>query len=89
MRLYKYGIVFSPILTKLPGLWAVVAWFMTMITGHKLDQSYGPVPDKPRSRPRPHDSSPFSCTAVLEAAAHEKKTEEVEGWKTKDEIGPS
>ena len=37
MRLYKYGIVFSAILTALPGLWAVVAWLMTVITGHKLD----------------------------------------------------
>jgi hypothetical protein len=37
MRLYKHGIVFSAILTALPGLWAVVAWFMTVITGHKLD----------------------------------------------------
>jgi hypothetical protein len=37
LRLYKYGIVFSAILTALPGLWAVGAWLMTVITGHKLD----------------------------------------------------
>ena len=35
--LYKAGIVFSAALTALPGLWAVVAWLMTLITGHKLD----------------------------------------------------
>ena len=36
-RLYKVGVVFSVVLTALPGLWAVVAWLMTLITGHKLD----------------------------------------------------
>jgi hypothetical protein len=36
-RLYKYGIVSSAIITALPGLWAVVAWLMTVITGQKLD----------------------------------------------------
>ncbi|HTQ95844.1 MAG TPA: hypothetical protein VMH89_03510 [Candidatus Acidoferrum sp.] len=35
-RLYKAGIIFSLILTILPGIWAVVAWLMTVITGHKL-----------------------------------------------------
>ncbi|HLX84559.1 MAG TPA: hypothetical protein VKR59_11725 [Terriglobales bacterium] len=35
--LYKAGVVFSVILTALPGAWAVVAWLMTLITGHKLD----------------------------------------------------
>jgi hypothetical protein len=35
-RLYKAGIIFSAILTALPGVWAVVAWLMTVITGHKL-----------------------------------------------------
>jgi hypothetical protein len=35
--LYKAGVVFSVILTALPGVWAVVAWLMTLITGHKLD----------------------------------------------------
>jgi hypothetical protein len=37
MSLYKSGIVFSAILTALPGLWAVAAWLMTVIMGHKLD----------------------------------------------------
>jgi hypothetical protein len=36
-KLYKVGVVFSVILTALPGVWAVVAWVMTLITGHKLD----------------------------------------------------
>ncbi|MGB7729613.1 MAG: hypothetical protein WBL50_16405 [Candidatus Acidiferrum sp.] len=35
-RLYKAGIVFSVVLTTLPGVWAVVAWCITLITGHKL-----------------------------------------------------
>lgn len=35
--LYKAGVVFSVVLTALPGVWAVVAWLMTVITGHKLD----------------------------------------------------
>ena len=35
--LYKAGVVFSIVLTALPGVWAVVAWVMTLITGHKLD----------------------------------------------------
>jgi hypothetical protein len=37
MRLYKCGVVFSAILTALPGIWAVVAWLMTVITENKLD----------------------------------------------------
>src|SRR5215469_4123131 len=36
-RLFKAGVVFSVVLTALPGVWAVVAWLMTVITGHKLD----------------------------------------------------
>jgi hypothetical protein len=36
-RLYKAGIIFSAVLTALPGIWAVVAWLMTVITGRKLD----------------------------------------------------
>jgi hypothetical protein len=36
-RLYKAGVIFSIILTSLPGMWAVAAWLMTVITGHKLD----------------------------------------------------
>jgi hypothetical protein len=35
--LYKAGVIFSVALTALPGIWAVVAWIMTVITGHKLD----------------------------------------------------
>jgi len=35
-RLYKAGIIFSVILTVLPGIWSVVAWLMTVITRHKL-----------------------------------------------------
>jgi hypothetical protein len=35
--LYKAGVIFSIVLTALPGVWAVVAWLMTLITGHKLD----------------------------------------------------
>jgi hypothetical protein len=35
--LYKAGVVFSVVLTALPGVWAVVAWLMTVITGSKLD----------------------------------------------------
>jgi hypothetical protein len=36
-RLYKAGVIFSVVLTSLPGIWAVAAWLMTVITGHKLD----------------------------------------------------
>jgi hypothetical protein len=35
--LYKAGVVFSIVLTALPGAWAVVAWLMTLVTGHKLN----------------------------------------------------
>lgn len=35
--LYKAGVVFSVVPTALPGVWALVAWVMTLITGHKLD----------------------------------------------------
>jgi fumarate reductase subunit C len=34
--LFKVGYKFSLILTALPGLWAVVAWLMTVVTGQKL-----------------------------------------------------
>ncbi len=37
IRLYKAGVLFSVILTALPGVWAVVAWVTTVITGQKLD----------------------------------------------------
>jgi len=36
-RLYKAGVIFSVVVTSLPGVWAVVAWLMTAITGRKLD----------------------------------------------------
>ena len=36
-RLYRAGMIFSLVMTALPGLWAVVAWLMTLITGPKLD----------------------------------------------------
>lgn len=36
-RLYMAGIIFSVVLTALPGIWAVVAWLMTVITERKLD----------------------------------------------------
>jgi hypothetical protein len=37
MRFYKAGVIFSVILTSLPGAWAVVAWLISIITGRKLD----------------------------------------------------
>ena len=37
IRLYKAGLTFSLILTALPGVWAVVAWCITLYTGKKLD----------------------------------------------------
>lgn len=36
VRLYKAGVVFSVVLTASPGVWAIVAWIMTLITGHKI-----------------------------------------------------
>ena len=36
-RLYKSGLVFSVVLTALPGIWAVVAWLITVHTGRKMD----------------------------------------------------
>ena len=36
-RLYKSGLVFAAILTALPGVWAVIAWVITIHTGQKLD----------------------------------------------------
>jgi hypothetical protein len=36
IRLYKSGLIFSGLLTALPGIWAVVAWLITLYTGHKL-----------------------------------------------------
>jgi hypothetical protein len=36
-RLYKSGLIFAVVLTALPGVWAVVAWLITVYTGRKLD----------------------------------------------------
>jgi hypothetical protein len=36
-RLYKSGLILAVVLTALPGVWAVVAWLMTVYTGRKLD----------------------------------------------------
>ncbi len=36
-QMYKVGMIFSVALTALPGVWSVVAWLITVITGHKLD----------------------------------------------------
>jgi hypothetical protein len=35
-RLFIAGFVFSVVLTALPGVWAVWAWIITLVTGHKL-----------------------------------------------------
>jgi hypothetical protein len=35
--LYRTGLIFSLVLTALPGIWAVVAWCITLWTGKKLD----------------------------------------------------
>lgn len=35
--LFKAGLFFSLVLTALPGLWAVIAWLTTIVTGTKLD----------------------------------------------------
>ena len=37
MQLYSAGLIFSLALTALPGIWAVVAWCITLYTGKKLD----------------------------------------------------
>jgi hypothetical protein len=33
IRLYKSGLIFSAVLTALPGAWAVVAWLITLYIG--------------------------------------------------------
>jgi hypothetical protein len=35
--LWKAGLIFSVVLTALPGIWAVIAWCITLYTGKKLD----------------------------------------------------
>jgi len=36
-RLYKSGLILAAVLSALPGVWAVVAWIITVYTGRKLD----------------------------------------------------
>ena len=36
-RVYKSGMILAVVLTALPGVWAVVAWLITVCTGRKLD----------------------------------------------------
>lgn len=35
--LFKTGLILSLALTALPGIWAVIAWFITVFMGRKLD----------------------------------------------------
>jgi len=35
--LYRVGLVFSLFLTALPGIWAIIAWCITLYTGKKMD----------------------------------------------------
>ena len=37
MRLYRSGLIFAVVLIALPGVWAVIAWLITVHTGQKLD----------------------------------------------------
>jgi len=37
VKLYKYGMFFSMFVTSLPGAWTLLAWLITLYTGHKLD----------------------------------------------------
>ena len=36
-RLYKAGLILAVVLGALPGVWAVVAWLITVYSGRKLD----------------------------------------------------
>jgi hypothetical protein len=36
-RLYRSGMILAVVLTALPGVWAVVAWLITVYTGRKLE----------------------------------------------------
>ncbi len=36
-KLFKAGLIFSLLLTALPGLWAFTAWIIALITGQKMD----------------------------------------------------
>ena len=35
--LFRAGFIFSLVLTALPGIWAVIAYLITVCTGQKLD----------------------------------------------------
>ena len=35
--LFRGGLIFSLLLTAVPGIWALIAWLMTVYTGRKLD----------------------------------------------------
>jgi hypothetical protein len=35
--LYKSGFILAVVLTAMPGVWAVVAWLITVYTGRKID----------------------------------------------------
>jgi hypothetical protein len=35
--LFRLGLMLSIVFAGLPGLWAVIAWLITLCTGHKLD----------------------------------------------------
>jgi hypothetical protein len=36
-KLFQFGLIISIVLAGLPGLWAVIAWLITLYTGHKFD----------------------------------------------------
>ena len=36
-QLYKSGLILAAVLSALPGVWAVVAWLITVYTGRTLD----------------------------------------------------
>lgn len=36
-RLYKSGLILAVVLAAFPGVWAVIAWLITVYTGRKLD----------------------------------------------------
>ncbi len=36
-RLFKVGLIFSQVITSLPGFWALITWIGTLVTGQKLD----------------------------------------------------
>ena len=36
-RLYKAGLILAVVLTALPGVWAAIAWLISVYTGRKLD----------------------------------------------------